>query len=65
MIKISALTFDYPGHRALHQVSLQVEAGVTGMDVLERPREVHRIMGYLSDFYGLSLKNPSYCFTSP
>ncbi|MEM4989082.1 ABC transporter ATP-binding protein [Collimonas sp. H4R21] len=85
MIKISGLTFDYPGHRALHQVSLQVEAGsvtalvgsngagkttlmrciagletplagsisVAGMDVLERPREVHRIMGYLSDFYGL------------
>jgi ABC-2 type transport system ATP-binding protein len=23
------------------------------MDVLEQPREVHRIMGYLSDFYGL------------
>ncbi|WP_211452700.1 ABC transporter ATP-binding protein [Collimonas antrihumi] len=85
MIKISGLTFDYPGHRALHQVSLQVEAGsvtalvgsngagkttlmrciagletplsgsidVAGMDVLEQPREVHRIMGYLSDFYGL------------
>lgn len=85
MIKISGLTFDYPGHRALHQVSLEVEAGsvtalvgsngagkttlmrciagletplagsisVAGMDVLEQPREVHRIMGYLSDFYGL------------
>ena len=85
MIKISGLTFDYPGHRALHQVNLQVEAGsvtalvgsngagkttlmrciagletplsgsisVAGLDVLEQPREVHRIMGYLSDFYGL------------
>lgn len=85
MIKISGLTFDYPGHRALHQVSLEVEAGsvtalvgsngagkttlmrciagletplagtisVAGMDVLEQPRAVHRIMGYLSDFYGL------------
>ncbi|AIY40791.1 ABC transporter [Collimonas arenae] len=85
MIKISGLTFDYPGHRALHQVSLEVAAGsvtalvgsngagkttlmrciagletplagsinVAGMDVLEQPREVHRIMGYLSDFYGL------------
>ncbi|AMO99316.1 ABC transporter family protein [Collimonas arenae] len=85
MIKISGLTFDYPGHRALHQVSLQVEQGsvtalvgsngagkttlmrciagletplagaisVAGMDVLERPREAHRLMGYLSDFYGL------------
>ncbi len=27
MIEISGLTFDYPGHRALHDVSLTVEAG--------------------------------------
>src|SRR5690606_4787468 len=26
---------------------------VDGMDVVEQPREVHRIMGYLSDFFGL------------
>jgi len=85
MIKISELIFDYPGHRALNNVSLTVEAGsvtalvgpngagkttlmrciagletpfsgtihVGGMDVIERPRAVHRIMGYLSDFFGL------------
>ncbi len=85
MIKISGLTFDYPGHRALNDVSLTVEPGsvtalvgpngagkttlmrciagletplsgsihVDGMDVIEEPREVHRIMGYLSDFFGL------------
>jgi ABC-2 type transport system ATP-binding protein len=85
MIKISGLTFDYPGHRALSNVSLTVEPGgvtalvgpngagkttlmrciagletplsgsihVAGMDVIEQPRAVHRIMGYLSDFFGL------------
>ncbi len=85
MIKVSGLTFDYPGHRALDNVSLTVEPGsvtalvgpngagkttlmrciagldtplsgsiqVGGVDVIEQPREVHRIMGYLSDFFGL------------
>jgi ABC-2 type transport system ATP-binding protein len=85
MIKISDLTFDYPGHRALNNVSLTVEPGsvtalvgpngagkttlmrciagletplsgsiqVAGMDVIEQPRAVHRLMGYLSDFFGL------------
>src|SRR5512142_1670256 len=85
MIEISSLTFDYPGHRALDNVTLSVPAGsvtalvgpngagkttlmrciagletplegrisVNGMDVIEQPREVHRIMGYLSDFFGL------------
>ena len=85
MIKISELTFDYPGHRALNNVSLTVEPGsvtalvgpngagkttlmrciagletplsgsihVGGTDVIEQPRAVHRIMGYLSDFFGL------------
>ncbi len=85
MIKISGLTFDYPGHRALDNVSLTVEPGsvtalvgpngagkttlmrciagldtplsgniqVSGVDVIEQPRAVHRIMGYLSDFFGL------------
>ena len=85
MIEISSLTFDYPGHRALNDVTLSVASGsvtalvgpngagkttlmrciagletpltgsitVDGMDVIEQPREVHRAMGYLSDFYGL------------
>lgn len=85
MIEISGLTFDYPGHRALDNVTLHVEDGsvtalvgpngagkttlmrciagletplegrisVDGMNVIEQPREVHRIMGYLSDFFGL------------
>ena len=85
MIEISGLTFDYPGHRALDDVTLTVAHGsvtalvgpngagkttlmrciagletpltgsitVAGMDVIERPREAHRIMGYLSDFFGL------------
>ena len=85
MIEISNLTFDYPGHRALDDVSLKVQSGsvtalvgpngagkttlmrciagletplagtihVADMDVIEKPREVHRIMGYLSDFFGL------------
>jgi ABC-2 type transport system ATP-binding protein len=85
MIEINGLTFDYPGHRALDEVTLTVASGsvtalvgpngagkttlmrciagleipltgsitVAGMDVIEQPREVHRIMGYLSDFFGL------------
>jgi ABC-2 type transport system ATP-binding protein len=85
MIEINGLTFDYPGHRALNEVTLTVASGsvtalvgpngagkttlmrciagleipltgsitVAGMDVIEQPREVHRIMGYLSDFFGL------------
>lgn len=85
MINISGLTFDYPGQRALDDVTLTVAKGsvtalvgpngagkttlmrciagletplsgsitVAGMDVVEQPREVHRIMGYLSDFFGL------------
>jgi ABC-2 type transport system ATP-binding protein len=85
MIEITGLTFDYPGHRALDDVTLTVPAGsvtalvgpngagkttlmrciagletpltgsitVAGMDVIEQPRAVHRIMGYLSDFFGL------------
>ncbi|MEI7843128.1 MAG: ABC transporter ATP-binding protein [Gallionellaceae bacterium] len=85
MIEISGLTFDYPGHRALNDVTLRVAEGsvtalvgpngagkttlmrciagletplagnivVDGMNVIEQPREVHRIMGYLSDFFGL------------
>jgi ABC-2 type transport system ATP-binding protein len=85
MIEIIGLTFDYPGHRALNDVTLTVATGsvtalvgpngagkttlmrciagleipltgsitVAGMDVIDQPREVHRIMGYLSDFFGL------------
>jgi ABC-2 type transport system ATP-binding protein len=85
MIRISGLSFDYPGRRALNGVSLEVRAGsvtalvgpngagkttlmrciagletpltgrieVAGMDVIARPRAVHRGMGYLSDFFGL------------
>ncbi len=85
MIEINNLTFDYPGHRALDNVTLTVASGsvtalvgpngagkttmmrciagleipltgsitVGGMDVIEQPRAVHRIMGYLSDFFGL------------
>ena len=85
MIKISGLTFDYPGHRALNDVSLTVANGsvtalvgpngagkttlmrciagletpltgsitVADMDVIDQTRDVHRIMGYLSDFFGL------------
>ena len=85
MIKISDLSFDYPGHRALNQISFSVARGsvtalvgsngagkttllrciagleipllgsitVAGMNVVERPRDVHRMMGYLSDFFGL------------
>ncbi len=85
MIEISNLTFDYPGHRALDNVTLSVPTGsvtalvgpngagkttlmrciagletpltgsitVAGVNVIEQPRDVHRIMGYLSDFFGL------------
>ncbi len=85
MIEISDLTFDYPGHRALDDVTLTVADGsvtalvgpngagkttlmrciagletpltgtitVADMDVSARTRDVHRIMGYLSDFFGL------------
>lgn len=85
MIKVSELTFDYPGHKALNQVSFAIEPGsvtalvgangagkttlmrciagletplsgsitVAGIDVIEQPRDVHGMMGYLSDFFGL------------
>ncbi len=95
MIKISDLTFDYPGRRALNQVSFTIEQGsvtalvgsngagkttlmrciagletplsgginVAGMDVVDKPREVHRKMGYLSDFFGLYQDlNVAQCF---
>jgi ABC-2 type transport system ATP-binding protein len=85
MIKITGLIFDYPGHRALNDISLTVPPGsvtalvgpngagkttllrciagletplagsieVAGIDVIKEPREVHRTLGYLSDFFGL------------
>ena len=85
IIEVTDLTFDYPGFRALEQVSLRIEPGtvtalvgpngagkttllrciaaldtplsgtvrVAGHDVYESPREVHRLMGYLSDSFGL------------
>jgi ABC-2 type transport system ATP-binding protein len=85
IIEVTDLTFDYPGFRALEQVSLRIEPGtvtalvgpngagkttllrciaaldtplsgtvrVAGHDVYESPREVHKLMGYLSDSFGL------------
>ena len=85
IIQVDGLTFDYPTMRALHGVSLEIEAGsitalvgpngagkttllrclasletpiagrveVDGLDVEEHPRETHRRLGYLSDFFGL------------
>ncbi|MBI5005833.1 MAG: ABC transporter ATP-binding protein [Nitrosomonadales bacterium] len=35
------------------ETPLEGRIAVAGMDVIEQPREVHRIMGYLSDFFGL------------
>ncbi|MBS0336386.1 MAG: ABC transporter ATP-binding protein [Proteobacteria bacterium] len=84
-IEVSSLLFEYPGVRALDDVSFSVAEGsvtalvgpngagkttllrclagleepllgsitVSGVDVLEEPRAVHRRIGYLSDFYGL------------
>lgn len=85
MITVSDLTFNYPGVRALDDVSFHLPprsitalvgpngAGKTtlmrclaaleepvggtitihGVDVLAEPRRCHRLVGYLSDFYGL------------
>lgn len=84
-IAVEGLRFEYPGVRALDEVSFQVERGsvtalvgpngagkttllrciagldapmlgqvrVGGIDVLESPRDAHRRLGFLSDFYGL------------
>ncbi len=84
-IEVSNLLFEYPGVRALDDVSFSVAEGsvtalvgangagkttllrclagleqpmlgsiaVSGVDVLEEPRRVHRTIGFLSDFYGL------------
>lgn len=85
MISVEKLTFEYPGLRALDDVSFRIAAGsitalvgpngagkttllrclaaleqpvsgtivIGGIDVLEQPRACHRIIGYLSDFFGL------------
>lgn len=85
MIAARALTFDYPGTRALHRVAFDLPAGsitalvgpngagkttllrclaaldaplegelrIDGVDAVAEPREVHRRLGYLSDFFGL------------
>ncbi len=85
MISVEALTFEYPGVRALDGVAFELpresitamvgpngagkstllrciaglETPLTGrvrlgeLDVHERPRDGHRLIGFLSDFYGL------------
>ena len=85
MISVQNLIFEYPGIRALDDVSFNIAQGsitalvgpngagkttllrciaaleqpvsgsinVAGIDTLEQPRECHRIIGYLSDFFGL------------
>jgi ABC-2 type transport system ATP-binding protein len=85
VIDVRNLTFDYPGHRALEDVSFRLPAGsvtalvgpngagkttllrclaaleeplsgtvsINGIATHEKPREVHRQLGYLSDFFGL------------
>jgi ABC-2 type transport system ATP-binding protein len=85
MIKVEHLVFDYPGVRALNDISFNLSLGsvtalvgpngagkttlmrclaaleelvagkieINGIDVLSDPRNCHRQMGYLSDFFGL------------
>lgn len=85
MVRIEHLVFEYPGLRALDDVSFAIAPGsitalvgpngagkttllrcmaglerpldgqilIDGVDVGEHPREVHRRIGYLSDFFGL------------
>ena len=83
--RVAGLRFEYPGVRALDDVSFTLPRGsvtalvgpngagkstllrcmagletpvlgdieVAGVDVLEHPREAHRKLGYLSDFFGV------------
>jgi ABC-2 type transport system ATP-binding protein len=83
--RVAGLRFEYPGVRALDDVSFDLAAGsvtalvgpngagkstllrcmagleipvlgslcVGGVDVIEQPREAHRRVGYLSDFFGV------------
>ena len=85
VVRVRNLTYEYPGVRALDDVTFSVPRGsvtalvgpngagkttllrcmaaldqplegeieVDGIDVLEHPRECHRRIGYLSDFFGL------------
>lgn len=85
MITVDKLIFEYPGLRALDEVSFRINQGsitalvgpngagkttllrcmaaldqpvsgsihIDGIDVLEQPRDCHRMIGYLSDFFGL------------
>ncbi len=85
MVHVEHLIYEYPGLRALDDVSFAIAPGsitalvgpngagkttllrcmagleqpldgnvtIDGIDVLEHPRECHRRIGYLSDFYGL------------
>jgi len=85
MITVDKLIFEYPGLRALDNVSFRITQGsitalvgpngagkstllrcmaalaqpvsgaiaIDGVDVLNQPRDCHRKIGYLSDFYGL------------
>jgi ABC-2 type transport system ATP-binding protein len=85
MIAAGRLTYDYPGQRALDQVTFSLAAAsitalvgpngagkttllrciagldepysgsieVAGIDVLRRPRDAHRQIGYLPDHFGL------------
>jgi ABC-2 type transport system ATP-binding protein len=85
LARIESLSFEYPGTRALEDVSFALGRGtvtalvgpngagkttllrclaglavpltgaieVAGVDVLEEPREAHRRIGYLSDFFGV------------
>ncbi len=83
--RVAKLRFEYPGVRALDDVSFELAPGtvtalvgpngagkstllrcmagletpvlgqisVAGIDVLDEPREAHRRLGYLSDFFGV------------
>jgi ABC-2 type transport system ATP-binding protein len=85
MLRVEHVIFDYPGRRALDDVSFAIAPGsitalvgpngagkstlmrvcsaldrpfagqvlLEGLDVHENPREAHRRMGYLPDFFGL------------
>ncbi|HVT52907.1 MAG TPA: ABC transporter ATP-binding protein [Dongiaceae bacterium] len=85
MLRVEHVIFDYPGRRALDDVSFEIAPGtitalvgpngagkstlmrvcsalerpfagrvqLQGLDVHENPREAHRRMGYLPDFFGL------------
>ncbi len=85
MIRVSHLNYEYPGKRALKDVSFTIATGsvtalvgpngagkttllrclaaidepfsgqieIAGIDVTTEPRRVHRVLGYLSDYFGL------------